>query len=188
MSSFGSLVLLVRNPKSILGGNSTQDRNNAKHFFDKEKIKFSTKIGIVDQEVIVAKHNEIDLCDEEKEKKNIKFDLKYFIVNNFNKDNFNGDSVVVGGFRKNKKNSIDRCTLNKKLKSIEKQRGTCAVDSKKNIITHLLVASEGESIQNLTKGNIPIFTSSGSFLPMSSVLIKMENGKITKEKCSWTNC
>ncbi len=180
MSSFWSLVLLKKNQKSIQNKNSTQNRNDANHFFDTENIKFSSKIGIV-----VEKHNETSLVDKVAVKEKTKFVLKRFFVsekkvlsNNFNKDNFNR-----GAFAERIKNNC-QCILTKKLNFIEEQEW---VDSKKNIITYLLGLSEGDIGQSLSKSKIPIFTSSGSFSPVSSFLIQMKDGKITEKECSYKN-
>ena len=174
MSSFGSLVLFAKNQKSIQNKNSTQDRNDADHFFETEKIKFSSKIGIV-----VETHNETNLVDKEAVKEKTKFVLNHFLVstkkvlsNNFNKDNFN----------QRIKNNC-QCILTKKLNFIGEQEFGA---SKKNIITYLLGISEWDIGLDLSKSKIPIFTSSGSFSPVSSFLIQMKDGKITKEKCSYT--
>ena len=89
MSSFGSLVSFVKNQKLIQNKESAQDHNDANHFFDEEKIKFSTKIEM-----------ETSLGDKVVVKEKRKFVLKHFMVseqkvfaNNFNKDNFDRDSI-----------------------------------------------------------------------------------------------
>ena len=212
MSSFGSLVSFVKNQKLIQNKESAQDHNDANHFFDEEKIKFSTKIEM-----------ETSLGDKVVVKEKRKFVLKHFMVseqkvfaNNFNKDNFDRDSIRVtaraipAGVESNtnfpiksikrefpfgsnsivvedlegKKNK-SQCFLTKKLNFIGNQE--CG-GSKKNIITYLSGLSEGDIGQDLQKSNITIFTSSGSCSPVSSFLIQMKDGKITKEKCSYARC
>lgn len=212
MSSFGSLVSFVKNQKLIQDKESAQDHNDVKHFFDEEKIKFSTKI-----------EKETSLEDKVVVKEKRKFVLKHFMVseqkvfaNNFNKDNFDRDSIrltarsIPAGVDSNtnfpiksikrkfpfgsnsivvedlegKKNK-SQCFLTKKLNFIGNQE--CG-GSKKNIITYLSGLSEGDIGQDLQKSNITIFTSSGSCSPVSSFLIQMKDGKITKEKCSYARC